>query len=105
MNRYCNSTEFLMSTYKIKPSELAKKTDLGERTIYKILEGADNLCLNSINPIADYFDVPYDLLLGRNLDRYKIVDKKGKIVIQYEDDKNMDLLVKLILYHQLLGKR
>ncbi len=104
MNNNMNSIQFLMSLEGLTPNDLADLIPLSERTIYKMRKGADNVYVSSLKAIADYFNLPSDLIIERNVEKYKIVKVNNKYVIQYTDDENMDMLIRLIRYQQLLDK-
>lgn len=55
----------LMTEKGIKSSELARKTGVGQPVIYRIMTGVtDNPQIHTLMPIADFFKVSIDQLLG-----------------------------------------
>lgn len=55
----------LMSEKGIKSAELARKTGIGQPVIYRIMTGTtDNPQVLTLKPIADYFGVSLEQLLG-----------------------------------------
>lgn len=57
----------LMSEKGIKSAELARKTGVGQPVIYRLMTGAtDNPQIHTLKPIADFFGVSLDQLIGLN---------------------------------------
>lgn len=55
----------LMSEKGIKSAELARKTGIGQPVIYRLMTGTtDNPQIQTLKPIADFFEVSIDQLLG-----------------------------------------
>ncbi len=55
----------LMSERGIKSAELARKTGIGQPVIYRLMTGTtDNPQIQTLKPIADFFGVTIDQLLG-----------------------------------------
>lgn len=55
----------LMSEKGIKSAELARKTGVGQPVIYRLMTGTtDNPQILTLKPIADFFGVSLDQLLG-----------------------------------------
>lgn len=56
---------YLMSEKGIKSAELARKTGIGQPVIYRMMTGTtENPQVLSLKPIADFFGVSLDQLLG-----------------------------------------
>lgn len=55
----------LMSEKGIKSAELARKTGVGQPVIYRLMTGVtDNPQVFTLKPIADFFNISLDQLLG-----------------------------------------
>ena len=58
---------YLMSEKGIKSAELARKTGVGQPVIYRMMTGeTENPQVLSLKPLADFFDVSLDQLLGHS---------------------------------------
>lgn len=66
----------LMADKGIKSAELARKIGIGQPVIHRLMSGVtDNPQVQTLLPIAQYFGVTIDQLLGRaSLDDHKILD-------------------------------
>ncbi len=64
-NRLAINLQELMRTRKINPTALARATGIGQPVIYRIATGeTDNPTLSTLHPIAKYFGVSINQLIG-----------------------------------------
>ena len=65
MEALSTTLTFLMAKIGIKSAELARKTGVGQPVIYRLMTGVtENPQVLTIKPIADFFEVSIDQLLG-----------------------------------------
>jgi len=65
MDNLSSVLSYLMSRQGIKSAELARKTGVGQPVIHRLMTGAtDNPQISTIKPIADFFGVSLDQLVG-----------------------------------------
>lgn len=65
MGNLADTLSHLMFKKGIKSAELARKTGVGQPVIYRLMTGiTDNPQINTLKPIADYFGVSLDQLVG-----------------------------------------
>lgn len=65
MENLAATLSYLMSERGIKSAELARKTGVGQPVIYRLMTGTtENPQVLTIKPIADFFGVSLDQLLG-----------------------------------------
>ncbi len=93
MAQIFNIIKLLMKVEHITPKQIAKTTHLSDRTISSISNGYANPTTRTMCDIADYFDMPIDLIIGRNIDKYKIIEDGDHIRIEYSDPKNQKRLL------------
>ncbi len=74
MDNLASILTILMSENNITSAELARKTGIGQPVIYRLMTGTtENPQILTLKPIADYFGVTLDHLLGtKPLGEYKI---------------------------------
>ena len=78
---------YLMSGKGIKSAELARKTGIGQPVVYRLMTGiTDNPQIQTLKPIADFFEVSIDQLLGikplqpeKTLDNISLHDINNKL--------------------------
>lgn len=64
-NRLASNLQELMRIRKINPTALARETGIGQPVIYRIATGeTDNPTLSTLHPIAKYFGVSINQLIG-----------------------------------------
>lgn len=64
-NRLASNLQELMRTRKINPTALARETGIGQPVIYRIATGeTDNPTLSTLHPIAKYFGISINQLIG-----------------------------------------
>jgi len=95
----------LMSEKGIKSAELARKTGIGQPVIYRLMTGTtDNPQVLTLKPIADFFGISLDQLLGftpltnqKPFDKVSLHDLNNKfITIKTIASVLVDLLPSLI---------
>ncbi|MEO8400560.1 MAG: helix-turn-helix transcriptional regulator [Gammaproteobacteria bacterium] len=65
MNNLSSVLSYLMSVKGIKCAELGRKTGVGQPVVYRLMTGVtENPQVLTIKPIAEYFGVSLDQLLG-----------------------------------------
>ena len=65
MENLAATLTYLMSAKGIKSAELARKTGVGQPVVYRLMTGVtENPQVLTIKPIADFFGVTLDQLLG-----------------------------------------
>lgn len=65
MDNLSSVLTYLMSKKEIKSAELARKTGVGQPVVYRLMTGAtENPQILTLKPIADFFDVTFEQLLG-----------------------------------------
>lgn len=95
----------LMSEKRIKSAELARKTGVGQPVVYRLMTGTtENPQVLTLKPIADFFGVSLDQLLGlkplstqRSLDNISLHNLDNKLItIKTIASVLVDLLPSLI---------
>lgn len=95
----------LMSEKGIKSAELARKTSVGQPVVYRLMTGVtDNPQIQTLKPLADFFGVSIDQLLGikplhhqKTLDNISLHDINNKLTaIKTIASVLVDLLPSLI---------
>jgi len=73
----------LMAEKEIRSAELARKTGVGQPVIYRLMNGVtDNPQVLTLKPIADFFDISLDQLLGlKPLTKHKSLDNESLPII------------------------
>lgn len=83
----------LMSEKGIKSAELARKTGVGQPVVYRLMTGAtENPQVLTLKPIADFFGVSLDQLLGLS----PLTDKKPLDNISLHNINNKLTTIKTI---------
>lgn len=67
----------LMKLKKVTQQELSKKTGLSERVVRYYLSGKRSPTLESLESLADFFDVTLDYLVGRERDMPSVSGDEG----------------------------
>lgn len=76
MENLAATLSYLMSERGIKSAELARKTGVGQPVIYRLMTGTtENPQVLTIKPIADFFGISLDQLLGISpLSNQRVID-------------------------------
>lgn len=99
----------LMTENRISSAELARKTGIGQPVIYRIMTGTtDNPQVLSLKPIAAFFGISIDQLLGysplnspKSLDNHALHNLHNKLTtIKTIASVLVELLPQLITSHQ-----
>lgn len=91
----------LRTSSGLTQKELANLSGVSERTIQHIEDGDSNPSFATLVLLADYLNVPLDILCDRNIDRYCADSRNGNLTIIYRDDKHKNKIARLISYLQL----
>lgn len=74
-----NTLAKLMKERKLTSSELARLTGVAQPVIYRIASGeSDNPKIDTLLPLANYFEISIDALIGRSLDAQTTVVETGQ---------------------------
>lgn len=79
MQQLSSTLKQLMAEKGIKSAELARKIGIGQPVIHRLMSGVtDNPQVHTLQPIAQYFGVTIDQLLGRaSVERHHVLDDKS----------------------------
>lgn len=103
MNFNCKLFSYIRKAYCYTKQSLADSSGIGFGTLKDIESGKHEPLFSTITKIADILYLPLDIISGRNLDNYIVINKGDSFTIIYRDEKHNDELARLILYLQSLS--
>ena len=65
MSELSNRLKDLLASHDLSQRQLAKEIGVSNVTIHRIIHGQENVMLDVLDKIADYFEVSIDWLVGR----------------------------------------
>lgn len=92
---------FLRKSQNLTIKELAEISGLNEKTIENIEKGKGNPQYSTLCLLSDIFKVPLDILCGRNVEMYQVLESGEDFQIVYYDKDNNKTNARVISFLKL----